>query len=455
MRFRITPFLLYFVLIGIISSLSAQSLQSVGNVYVAKGSLPVVSISDYGVDAELLNNRVDSLMNLGIRERAFPGAQVLVAFKGKTVFHKSYGFHTYDSLQPVRNSDLYDLASVTKISAALPAIMKLVEEGKLDLDKPFSTYWKPWKHRKDKRDLTVREILAHQAGLIPYIVYLNDVLKGGGVKRRFVKQQLGNGYTNQAYDDLFIRDRFVRKIYRKANRSKVSEEKKYLYSGLTFLLYPKIVEDLSGVPYERFIRSTIYDPLGLDSLLFRPALRYPKSSIVPTEVDSIFRNELTHGWVHDENASLLGGISGNAGLFSTAEDLGVLMQLYLNYGEINGRRLIKEDVVREFARVQFPENKNRRGVGFDKPLLNNAELALEDAYPAPAASATSFGHTGFTGTMVWADPENQLVYIFLSNRVYPSRQQQALYSLGLRSKVQQLFYEALMPEKFGKSGTGK
>lgn len=413
------------------------------------GSLPLASLADYGVDAVLLNKKVDSLMNLGIRERAFPGAQVLVAYKGKTVFHKSFGFHTYDSLQPVRNTDLYDLASVTKIAAALPSIMKLVETGKLDLDQPFSTYWKPWKHRKDKRHLTVREILAHQAGLIPYIVYLNDVVNPEGVKRRFVKRQLTPGFTNQAYDDLFIRNRFVRKIYRKANRSKVSEEKKYLYSGLTFLLYPKIVEDLSGVPYETFIRSNIYDPLGLDSILFRPALRYPRSAIVPTEVDSIFRNTITQGWVHDENASLLGGISGNAGLFSTAEDLGVLMQLYLNYGQINGKRFIEEAVVREFASVQFPDNGNRRGVGFDKPLLNNSELSLEDAYPAPAVSASSFGHTGFTGTMVWADPDNELVYVFLSNRVYPSRKQQALYSLGLRSKVQQLFYEALMPEKYG------
>lgn len=432
------------ILFGINVRLAAQPASGADATPPLPGHLPAGSLADLGVDSAALYRQVDSLIDLGIRAQAFPGAQVLVAYKGQTVFHQSFGYHTYDSLQPVRNTDLFDLASVTKISAALPALMKLVSEGKLDLDAPFSRYWKPWRRQNDKKDLTLREILAHQAGLTPYIVYLNQVRKGDGLKRRFIRTIPSRRFSLRAYEGLYVKGRFVRKIYRMANRSKVSEEKRYLYSGLTFLLFPKVVEDLTGEPFNDYLERNLYAPLGCDSILFLPALRYPRQGIVPTEYDSMYRHELTQGWVHDENASLMGGISGNAGLFATAEDLGVLMQLYANYGELQGRRLLDSATVREFARVQFPGNDNRRGLGFDKPLLNNAELPVEEAYPAPGASPESFGHSGFTGTFVWADPANQLVYIFLSNRVYPSREHQQLYELGLRTRVHQLFYEALL-----------
>ena len=204
------------------------------------------------------------------------------------------------------------------------------------------------------------------------------------------------------------------------------------------------MEDLTGEPFDAYLRKHIYDPLGLDHLGFLPARRQPGSVVVPTEADSIFRNDLTRGWVHDENAALMGGVSGNAGLFGTAADLGVLMECYSNYGKYRGVRILDSATVREFARVQFPDNDNRRGLGFDKPLPDNASLPLQEAYPAPLASPRSFGHSGFTGTFVWADPENQLVFIFLSNRVYPSRDHRQLYELGLRKRLQQVFYEALI-----------
>ncbi|RXG18126.1 beta-lactamase [Leeuwenhoekiella aestuarii] len=206
------------------------------------------------VNSDFINTKVDSIMTLGIKNQAFPGAQVLVAKNGSIIFHKAYGFHTYDSLRPVKNDDLYDLASVTKVTAALPAIMKLVDAGKLDLDSPFSTYWTPWKRRRDKRDLTLREILAHQAGLEPYIVFLSDVLKkDGSFKHRFVRDKKSRRFSVQTYNNLWLNKRFVRKMYRKINRSEVSEEKKYTYSGLSFLLYPQIVESLTGVPYEQYL----------------------------------------------------------------------------------------------------------------------------------------------------------------------------------------------------------
>ena len=230
------------------------------------------------------------------------------------------------------------------------------------------------------------------------------------------------------------------------NRSKVSEDKTYRYSGLTFLLFPKIITDLTGVPYEQYITENFYEPIGAKTLGFLPSTKNYPNHIVPTEMDTIYRHTLTKGWVHDENASLLGGISGNAGLFGTAEDLAKIMQMYLQYGSHNGKQILPEEVVKEFTTVQYPTNDNRRGLGFDKPLLNNKELPLEEAYPAPEVSPESFGHSGFTGTFVWADPKNQLIYIFLSNRVFPSREHRNLYDLNIRSAIQQVFYKVIETE---------
>ena len=399
--------------------------------------------SALGFDEAYINQKVDSIMQMGIDSLAFPGAQVLVAKNDTVIFHKAYGFHTYDKKQAVALNDLYDLASVTKITGPLPALMKLVDEGKLDLDKPFSNYWKPWRHRKDKKDLTLREILAHQAGLVPYIVFLNEVIKENGkVKRRFVHESTNKRFQGQAYDRIYINDRFERKMNRIINRSEVSDDKKYLYSGLTFLIYPRLIEQITGTDYQTYLEENFYKPIGAKTLGYLPSQKNFDNDIVPTEVDSLFRKSLVKGWVHDENAALKGGISGNAGLFATADDLAKLMLLYQHYGNVNGKQLISTETVKEFTKVQYPENENRRGLGFDKPLLNNSELPLAEAYPSPLVSPESFGHSGFTGTFVWADPINKITYIFLSNRVYPSRDHQKLYGLHIREALQDVFYRA-------------
>ena len=417
---------------------TAVSIELNSNEGLAYGTL-----SNMGMDSTFVYTKVDSIITNGILNTAFPGAQVLVAKNSTVVFHESYGYHTYDSIQAVAKDDIYDLASVTKITGPLPALMKLVDEGKLKLDLPFSTYWKDWKNSKDKKDITLREILAHQAGLSPYIVFLNEVIKKNGeLKRRFIRTESNSRFNNQAYDNLFVKKSFNRKMYRMINRSRVSDEKKYKYSGLTFLIFPKLIEQLTGISYEAYLTKNFYSPLGTKTLGFRPKIKNFPNKIVPTELDTLYRQDLTQGWVHDENASLLGGISGNAGLFGTATDLAKLMQMYQNFGSFDGKRYISESTVKEFIRVQYPENENRRGLGFDKPLLNNAQLTLSDAYPAPETSPMSFGHSGFTGAFVWADPENQLVYIFLSNRVYPSRGNRNLYEMNIRGALQQVFYQA-------------
>ncbi len=403
-----------------------------------------ISVNSQYLTMDHMERTIDSIMEYSIKEKAFPGAQLLVASKGNIIFHKTYGYHTYDSIRPVGKMDLYDLASVTKIIGPLPALMKLYEEEKIDLDVPFSTYWKPWRNSADKKDITLREILAHQAGLKPYIVFLKEVLKENGLKRKYVRSTYNRRFQNQAYENLFIKNSFKNKMFREINKSEIDIEKTYRYSGLAFLLFPDLIAQISGNSYEYYITKNFYLPLGATGLTFNPKARNLPNKIVPTEIDTFYRNDLVRGWVHDENASLLGGISGNAGLFGTAKDLFKMMQLFQNYGEFDNKRYLNEDTVKEFTAIQYPENNNRRGLGFDKPLIDNAELSLDKAYPAPEVSAESFGHSGFTGTFVWADPKYHLVYIFLSNRVYPTREHRKLYDLNIRTAVQQVIYKALV-----------
>lgn len=387
-----------------------------------------------------LHSAVDSIITNGIINKAFPGAQLLVAKEGAIVFHQVYGYHTYDSLQPVKTNDLYDLASLTKILGPLPLLMKLYEDGKIDLDAPFSTYWKSWQGNKDKKDLTLREILAHQAGLTPYIVFLNEVMRKDKLRSRFLSRIPKGTFKKQAYEDLYVANSFQHKMNRMIRRSEVDDLKEYKYSGLAFLVFPELIEQLTGQSYAYQLAKEFLLPLDIPSLGYLPRQKSFPNAIVPTEYDDRYRKALIHGWVHDENASLMGGISGNAGLFGKAHDLFRFMQFYQNYGVLDGHRILKEETVKVFTTIQYPENENRRGLGFDKPLLDNAEKSMEDAYPAPSASPESFGHSGFTGTFVWADPKNQLVFIFLSNRVYPSRTHRNLYELNIRTSLHEVFY---------------
>ncbi|MEZ4796895.1 MAG: serine hydrolase [Flavobacteriaceae bacterium] len=400
-----------------------------------------------GLNSNYIEFKVDSIMNDAISQKAFPGAQLLVAKQGKIIFHKTYGFHTYDSIIKVEKDDIYDLASVTKIAGPLPALMKLYEEGKLNLDVPFSNYWSSWKNRKDKKDITLRELLAHQAGMQPYIVFLSEVLKNGKIKSRFVKHKSNKLFSNKVYNNLYVKNRFNRKVFRKIKRSKVNNKKAYLYSGLASLIYPTLIENISGENYEDYLNENFYTSLGCETLTYNPLSKNLPNHIVPTELDTLFRKDYVKGYVHDENAALLGGISGNAGLFATAKDMAIYMQMLMQKGSYNGKQYFKPETVEEFTKIQYPENKNRRGLGFDKPLIGNDTLSISEAYPAAQVSASSFGHSGFTGTFVWADPEHELVFIFLSNRVYPSRSHSNIYNLNVRPKLQQVFYTSPYSEE--------
>lgn len=396
-----------------------------------------------GLDGTFIKSKVDSIMYDAINQKAFPGAQLLVAKKGKIIFHETYGYHTYDSLQKVALDDVYDLASVTKITGPLPALMKLCEDGRIDLDAPFSKYWTDWKNQKDKKNITLRELLAHQSGIKPYIIFLNEVLKKEKIKKRFMRSEKSKRFSNQFYKNLYIKNRFKNKIYRQLKRVKADGKKEYLYSGIASLIYPQLIENITGIPYTKYIQDNFYTPLGCNTLGYLPMNKNLKNNIVPTEIDTIVRKDLTKNWVHDENAALFGGVSGNAGLFSSALDLAKYMQMLIQNGSYDGKQYFKPETVKEFTRIQYPNNNNRRGLGFDKPLIGNDTLSIEKAYPAPQVSPESFGHSGFTGTFVWADPVHDIVFIFLSNRVYPSRTHRNIYNLNIRPKLQELFYTSL------------
>jgi CubicO group peptidase (beta-lactamase class C family) len=405
-----------------------------------------------GLESSVIEAKLDSIVYAGITAGAFPGCRVMVAIGGKVIVDRAYGYHTYSNRVHVDRNDLYDLASVTKISGPLPLYMKLVDEGRLDIDNPLSYYWGDWKNRlfrrSDKQDLILRDLLAHQAGIVPYINYWEQTVRQGHYKRRWFRPERKDGYLIELNSHLHLRTNFRDRVYRTIRRSDLLSPGEYRYSCLPFIVSPEVIAQVDGRPYTDALYEDFFRPLGAVTLRYNPLYHFPSSRIVPTEMDNNFRRQLIHGYVHDEAAAVLGGVSGNAGLFSSAGDLAKLLQMYLNGGEYGGRRYLSEDVLLEFSRVQFPQNNNRRGLGFDKPVLDNRERLPEFAYPARGASDLSFGHSGFTGTFVWMDPEHDLLYIFLSNRVYPSRENNLISRMNIRTDILQVFYDSIENNRY-------
>ena len=375
--------------------------------------------------------KADSIVNFGIQNKAFPGAQLLIYKKDSIQLLKSYGYHTYDSIVKVKNTDLYDLASVTKILAGTLAFMKLYELYVIDLNERVSEYL-PFLKRSNKKKSSFKQVLSHSSGWIPYIAHQNLIRKKNGkFKTGTLKIKKSKRYPTQISDSLFLFKNYPKKIMRRIRKTDIKTVGEYLYSGLWFFLVPELTKQLSGLSFESFLKLHFYDPLQLQRLSFLPTRYFPKSEIVPTEYDNLFRKQLVQGWVHDEAAALMGGINGNAGLFANASSIAPLLELLLNKGSYNGKLLLKPETVKLFTQRAYPESTNRRGLGFDKPSISEDE----DPYPSNLASPSSFGHSGFTGTFVWVDPTEDCFIIFLSNRVYPTRKQRALYKLGIRGKL--------------------
>jgi len=394
-----------------------------------------------GLCSMQLNHAIDSIVKRGLDAGAYPGCQVIVARKGTVVFHKAYGHHTYDKRTEVRKNDLYDLASVTKVSGPLSGLMLLEGMGKFSYQDQLGDYSSAMKG-SDKANLALKDVLTHRAGLYPWIPYHeNTIKKDGQYKKRFIRTDAGGKYTVQVADRVYLSNTYKEKIFKEIRRSELGE-KQYRYSGLSFFLFPTIIENLSGQPYETFLSENIYRRLGAWELLFHPRSSYPAARIIPTEYDSVFRKQVIHGYVHDEGAALMGAYAGNAGLFASSNDLLKLIEMYRRMGSYGGEQIIQENVLREYTSYQFPELEIRRGLGFDKPLLNAYDGTPED-FPCPGAPPSSFGHSGFTGTFVWADPENEVSYVFLSNRVHLTRTNQLLYEMNIRTSILQSVYDSI------------
>jgi beta-glucosidase-like glycosyl hydrolase/CubicO group peptidase (beta-lactamase class C family) len=392
---------------------------------------------EIGIDRKQLLG-IDSIVQDGILKQAFPGCQVLVAKNGKVFYNHNFGYYTYDSIQPVVNNSIYDIASITKISATVITLMKFQDDGIFNLDDKLGDYLPDLVDTTDYRNLSFKSILAHQAGLTSWIPFYLNTLDSLGYKPNTFSVKKTPNYSVQVADNLFIKNSFKDSIYSWIIQTPLRDRIKYLYSDIGYYFFLKIIEDQSGNSMDSLTDNLFYSPLGLRYTGYLPLKRFDHSLIVPTENDTIFRDQIIKGYVHDPGAAMLGGVGGHAGLFTTASELAVIMQMLLNNGTYGGERFLSEDVINIYTECQYCEDDNRRGAGFDKPVRDNSSGPT-----CNCISFDSYGHSGFTGAIAWADPDKDIVYIFLSNRVYPSAENIKLIKMNIRTKIQEEIYKSL------------
>lgn len=394
------------------------------------------------LDAEALK-KIDQLAEDAIRKEAIPGCQILVAKNGIVVYDKSFGTQTYMEEKPVLSSDIYDLASVTKVAATTMAVMKLQEMGEIDLNEPISRYL-PELMGTNKDSLTLIQIMTHTAGLKPYIPFYQETLEKDSTS--FCPSPLY--YCNVNEDDfqievatnLFLTTTYEDVIWKEIIQSELNPKKEYKYSDLGFIMIARMVNRLTGKPLDIFVNESFYKGLNMSNTTFNPLKTIDPNRIIPSEEDQYFRNQRLQGHVHDMAAAMLGGISGHAGLFSNTADLAVLMQMLLNNGYYGGTQYLYPETINYFT--SRPPGRTRRGIGFDMKQLDN-RLAAN----LPSRSSDMiFGHTGFTGTCIWADPKYNLIYIFLSNRTYPSMRNNKLNQLDTRDRILSAIYKSFLPD---------
>ncbi|MCB0593078.1 MAG: serine hydrolase [Lewinellaceae bacterium] len=379
---------------------------------------------------------IDAIVETAIDQAAFPGCQIVVVKDGTVAYDKALGYHTYNKDRPAEKTDLYDVASLTKAATTALAAMKLYEEGAISINGKLR---KQMTMPRDSRlrNLTVKKLMTHQSGLqphmpiVPYLLYRD--MENADCSRYFCNHP-SDTFPIQVADAFYFgrkyRDQVLEDVHRLRPRNR------YRYSDVNFVLMQQLIEEKAAVPLDSFAANNFYGPLGLQHTGFRPLLRWDSSAIVPTQFDRRWRHQLVHGYVHDETAALLGGVAGNAGLFSTAEELAVIFQMLLNGGTYGGERYLEAETIRYFTSAR---HGNHRGLGFDKP---SDESIKKNKFPEQVSEAT-FGHTGFTGTCAWADPERGLAYIFLSNRIYPDVNNRKIFEKRVRERIHQVIYDAL------------
>ena len=389
----------------------------------------------------ILEFKIDSIVENAISEKAMPGCQILIAKKGDVVFDKSYGHHTYKKQNTVKTSDVYDLASITKIAATVPSLMKLTDDKLFDTENSLGDYLDL--ENSNKNDLKIKDVLTHQAQLISWIPFYRQTLEQDS-ENKFIKLRdtLYSKFENEIYpirvaDSIYLHFSFPDSIIKQIIDSELLEKKEYVYSDLGYYLLKEIIEDLTQESFDDYLNNNFYKKIGMENLGFLPKNSINTDRIVPTENDYEFRSQLLKGDVHDMGAAMFGGIGGHAGLFSNANDLAKIMQLYLNKGMYGDEFYFSSKIIDEYTKCQFCQEENRRGLGFDKPALENQE----GGPTCKCVSELSYGHSGFTGTLAWADPETQIIYIFLSNRIHPNSDNKKLLDLNVRTDIMEQIFK--------------
>ncbi len=380
---------------------------------------------------------VDKLVKDGLDSLMFPGAQVLVARKGKVIYNKNFGKPTYQAEQAIEADHIYDLASLTKILATLPIIMKMEEENKISLNTTFQELI-PSYSDSELKDVTVLKALSHYGRLPAWIAFYLDTLnKKRKPSPEFYRDSPVSGYSIKVSDRLYLTDAYRDSIYNRIGRQELKSNR-YRYSDVAYYVLKKYIEDTYQQSLDRIVQELLMQPLGASNTAYNPLNKFPRNKIVPSEIDNYYRYQEVRGYVHDMGAAMQGGVGGHAGLFANANDVAKIMQMYLQGGSYGGERIMNQRTVEKFNKCYFCHKEVRRGVGFDKPQL-------KDTGPTcGCVSRKSFGHSGFTGTYTWADPEQEIVYVFLSNRTYPSATNRLLVKSGLRTRIQQAIYDSII-----------
>lgn len=389
---------------------------------------------EIGIKTEKLN-AIDDIATEGIQKGAYPGCQIVGIKDGNVFYNKSFGYHTYSKEQEVKTDDIYDLASITKIAATTLSLIKLQKEGLINIDGKLGDYLPEIVDSTPYENMVIRQMLAHQAGLFPWIPFYTTTFINGNLNPEIYGKTQSDMFNDQVADNIFIKADYD-SVMLKQITEKSLIKKSYKYSDLGYYFLKAIIEKKTGKTLDVYATESFYAKMGLHHTLYHPLSAFDRSKITPTEDDKIFRKQLVWGYVHDPGAAMQGGVGGHAGLFSNALDLGTLMYMLINDGKYGGEQILDKATIADFTRVQFP-SANRRGAGFDKPVRS-----LNGGPTCDKVSLSSFGHSGFTGTLTWADPEKGLVYVFLSNRVYPNAENWLITSENIRTRIQDALYQA-------------
>lgn len=437
-----------------------KSAQIIFGALPSKGKLPV-SVGQYfkvgdGVELQAIKRlgyttpervgmssqklkRVDSIANVAVDSMMTPGIQLLIARKGKVIYNKNFGKHTYEGTNKVTFDDIYDLASLTKIIGTLPLLMEMEERGVVSLDSPLEAILPEYK-ASNKAKITIKEMLSHYARLRPwepfYYKTLDSVTKRPS--ETYYRTSKSKKFNIEVAENLYLRTDYQDSIQKIIKDSELLERLRYRYSDFPYYILKQFIEDYYDKGLDVLVQDRFYAPLGMNYTVYNPYRKISSKHIVPTEIDDYYRYQKVQGYVHDMGAAMQNGVGGHAGVFSNANDVAKIMQMFLQKGYYGGKRYLKAETMDKFNTCYFCEKDNRRGVGFDKPQLE------EEGPTCGCISMTSFGHSGFTGTYAWADPEEEIVYVFLANRTYPQAGSNRLLKENIRTEIQRFIYEAII-----------